>query len=170
MTESDIIKYFTAEKNESLIFVALGMVAISLAFYGMFSLRTDFFRGMFYPLILIGLIQLVVGGSVYLRSPKDIERVSAQFNNDPEKLETEEMPRMIVVNKNFMIYRYTEIALALVGVFFFLSFNKESFYSGLGIGLATQAIAMLCADYFAEQRAREYTEILKFFLHLKFTA
>ena len=170
MTENDILKYFSAEKNESLVFAIIGILAMIIAFYGMFSIRTAFFRGLFFPLVIVALIQVTVGASVYLRTPKDIERVTAQLNNEPEKLESEEMPRMSEVNKNFVIYRYVEIALALIGILICLSFKRGSFWFGMGVGLTIQSLIMLGADYFAEKRALEYTEILKNYLHYKFTS
>ena len=170
MTENDILKYFTAEKTESLIFVIIGLLAVIVACYVRFSFRTDFYKGLFYSLVIIAMIQIFVGGTVFFRSPGDIARVTSYLQNDPEKLETEEMPRMALVNKNFVIYRYVEIALALVGLFFCFSFNKHSFWFGIGLGLTIQASILLVADYFAERRALEYTELLKNFIDYKITS
>ena len=63
------------------------------------------------------------------------------------------------VMKNFVIYRYTEIVLALVGVGLALYFrNNESmfFWKGIGFALGIQALVMLTADNFAERRAEIY--------------
>ena len=53
MTISDIVKYFQAEKNESLIFVLIGVIAIVVSCYGLFVMRTDFFKGLAYPLLAV---------------------------------------------------------------------------------------------------------------------
>jgi hypothetical protein len=66
---------------------------------------------------------------------------------------------MEVVMKNFLIYRYVEIALLLVGVL--LLFTTKGFWQGVGIGLFIQASLMLSLDYFAEQRGKVYVEVLK---------
>jgi hypothetical protein len=164
MTTNDILKYFTAEKNESLVFVVVGIVAILIACYGMFSVKTEFYKGLFYPLVAIAVIQVVVGGTVYLRAPKDITRVTQQLNTEPGKLETEELPRMAKVNEKFTLYRYIEIALLIVGVLCIYSFKRDNFWFGLGIGLTIQSLLMLGADFLAERRATEYTELLKAFI------
>jgi hypothetical protein len=70
------------------------------------------------------------------------------------------------VNKNFILYRWIEIALIIVGVILIYQFRSneaKSFYYGIGIGLAIQAFIMLGADYFAEARAKEYTKGLREF-------
>ena len=73
---------------------------------------------------------------------------------------------MQTVNKNFVIYRYTEITLIIAGIaliFFFRSNPERSFWFGLGVALAIQAAIMLGADYFAEKRALIYTKQIESF-------
>jgi hypothetical protein len=70
------------------------------------------------------------------------------------------------VNKNFVIYRYTEIALLLLGLALLLKFKSypdKTFWVGLGVALAIEAAVSLSADYFAEKRAIVYTRQLKEF-------
>jgi hypothetical protein len=153
--------YFNAEKFESLFFMGVGLIAILLGIYFWFSLKEPFFRGIAIPLVLIGLIQLMVGSTVYFRSPKDIIRVENIVKNEPTKIQSEEIPRMEVVMKNFVIYRYVEIALLLLGIFLFLFFPNQSFWKGVGLGLFIQAGLMLTLDYFAEKRGFEYQRFIK---------
>jgi hypothetical protein len=56
---------------------------------------------MAWPFLVIALIRIVVGTSVYFRSPKDIQRVETMVQSAPEKIKTDEIPRMEVVMKNF---------------------------------------------------------------------
>jgi hypothetical protein len=153
--------YFNAEKFESLFFMGVGVIAIILGIYFWFNFKEPFYRGFAIPLILIGLIQVVVGTTVYLRSPKDIIRVENIVKNEPAKIQTEEIPRMEVVMKNFVVYRYVEIALMLAGILLYLFFPKQSFWKGIGLGLLIQAGLMLTLDYFAEKRGTEYQQYLK---------
>ncbi len=77
---------------------------------------------------------------------------------------TQELPRMETVMKNFVIYRWVEIAFILIGVgliFLFRTNPDRSFWYGLGIALAIQAFLMLGADFFAERRGGVYTEELE---------
>jgi hypothetical protein len=163
MTIQDINKYFLAEKYESLFFIIFGLLAFALSIYGLFFLKTKFWYDGAIPLILVGLIQVVVGTTVYLRSDADIVRANEYLTKERSKFKTEELPRMEIVNKNFDSYRNIEIILAVVGllVVFFNYKETESFWFGLGMMLTIQSLAMLGLDFFVEQRADIYTELVK---------
>lgn len=168
-TKSDIEKYFIAEKQESLVFVVIGVLAVAAAIYFFFFHQGGFGKGIAIPLILIAAIQIAVGVTVYRRSDQQrIDNVYC-YDLDPSKLRNEEVPRMIVVMKNFTIYRWVEIGLALAGIALVVLFRNNPervFWYGLGLGLAIQAVLMLGADYFAERRGQIYLEGLKSFLKL----
>lgn len=155
-----ILKYFNAEKGESLLFAAVGLVAIILASYFLIKIKQPFYNGMAIPLILIALIQLTVGASVYLRSPKDILKVENMLSNDKEKIRTEEIPRMETVMKNFLIYRYVELVLMIAGLILMFIFKENEFVKGIGIALFIQAGLMLALDFFAKKRGHEYLSFL----------
>ena len=116
---NQIEKYFRAEKAESLLFLLVGMLAIALALYFIFKQKESYYIGMSYPLIGIAIIQLVVGYTVYKRSPLDETRLKSMLESHIEKIGTEEIPRMDVVMKNFVIYGWVEIILASLGILFF---------------------------------------------------
>jgi hypothetical protein len=156
-----ISKYFNAEKNESLLFVVVGLVAILLSAYFFIKIKQPFYSGMAYPLILIALVQLTVGGSVYFRSPKDIARVNQIMQTEVAKIQTEEIPRVELIMKKFVLYRWFEIACMLVGMLMFFYFQPLTMLKGLGLGLAIQASFMLLLDYFAESRGKVYLDYLQ---------
>ncbi len=156
-----IEKYFNAEKYESVLFILVGVVAISVATYFLIKVKQPFHSGIAYPLIAVALIQIVVGSTVYLRSPKDIERVNAIVQTDNTKIQTEEIPRMEVVMKNFDIYRWIEITLLIVGLIVFFYFQPMTTFKGVGLGLLIQAGFMLLLDFFAESRGKIYIEYLQ---------
>jgi uncharacterized membrane protein YczE len=155
---SFIARYFKAEQLESLVFVAIGLITFSIALAAWFKFKTPFLSGLAWPFLLVALIQLTVGISVYLRSPKDIIRVEAIAFNLQE-ISQQEIPRMETVMKNFVIYRYVEISLLLIGIGL-LVFLSSAYSRGIGLGLLIQAALMLGADYFAEKRGSEYQEAL----------
>jgi hypothetical protein len=165
-TKTDIEKYFAAEKSESLLFIIIGAAAIILAIAFFFFLKTNCFKGAAIPFVVVGVMHLLVGYNVYKRSDADRMQNVYAYDMNPSSLKTKEIPRMETVNKNFVIYRYTEIALLLVGVGLFFYFKNESsktFWVGLGMALAIEAVISLGADYFAEVRANIYTKGLKEF-------
>lgn len=156
----EIQRYFEAEKFESIFFVVIGFLAIFLGLYFWFSIKVPYYKGIAIPIILIALIQITVGCIVYIRSPNDILRVENIIKSEPLKLHKEEIPRMNIVMKNFVIYRYVEIALILIGsILFFLS-QPQVFFKGVGFGIIIQSSVMLLLDYFAEIRGHIYLEYL----------
>ncbi len=153
-----------AEKQESLLFIIIGVATIlaAVAFY--FFIRSSFFKGAVIPLLLVGLIELVVGYSVYKRSDDDRIRNVYAYDMNPSELKQKEIPRMEKVNRNFVIYRWIELALLVTGLILSMVFGQNpgrSFWYGFGIALSLQAGIMLTADYFAEKRALKYTRGLQ---------
>lgn len=156
-----IEKYFNAEKAESLLFILVGIAAIAVAVYFVLKLKQPFHNGMAVSLIAIALIQIIVGTSVYFRSPKDILRVNQIVQIEKSKIQQEEIPRMEIVMKNFVIYRWIEILLLIIGLVLAFTFSTQTFWKGIGLGLAIQSGFMLLLDYFAESRGAVYLDYLK---------
>jgi uncharacterized membrane protein HdeD (DUF308 family) len=168
--KSDIEKYFTAEKQESLLFVIIGIAAILAAIAFFFFIRSAFFKGAAVPLLVIGLMQLVVGITVYNRSDGDRVRNVYAYDMNPGELKEKEIPRMEKVNRNFVIYRWVELALLVTGMVLSMVYGQNpgrSFWYGFGIALALQAGVILVADYFAEKRGLEYYKGLQSFVSEK---
>lgn len=166
-TKAGIEKYFIAEKQESLLFVMLGIAAIVIALMGLFYWKTQFWKGASIPLILIAVIQIIVGYTVYARSDKQRSDLVYAFDMDPLKLQNEEVPRMEAVNKNFITYRWIEIILFVAGIALALVYRTnpdKQLIFGVGVALAIEAALMLGADFMAEKRARSYSSELKSFL------
>jgi len=102
-----------------------------------------------------------VGISIYYRSPKDISRVNQIIQTDKAKIKTKEIPRMKTVMKNFVLYRWIEISLIIIGIIMFLFLGPGTIWRGVGLGLFIQAGLMLLFDYFAESRGTIYLEYLQ---------
>jgi len=167
LTKEDIEKYFLAEKAESWVFMAIGIIALLAAAVFVFGLKSPAYKGAAIPLVAVGLLLGVVGFNVYKRSDEDRKRNVYAIGMNPGELKEKELPRMEVVMKNYVIYRYVGIALALLGAGLFIYFNKnndQQFWKGLGAGLAIMAIVALTADYFAEKRGHAYLDLLRQFV------
>ena len=153
--------YFNAEKSESGLFMIIGMIAIVLALVLFFVYKTSFFKGFAIPLMLIGIVQLVVGSTVYNRSDKQRMDIVYKLDMNPDAIRSTELPRMQKVMNSFKVYRYIEIILLIIAVCLFLYTREKpasAFWTGLGLALALQAGLMLIADGFAEKRGRAYLE------------
>ncbi len=164
---SFIYKYFIAEKQGSLLFIIAGIIAILLAITFWFFIKNSpsFYKGLAVPLIVLGLLQTVVGYSIYTRTDRQKTEIAYNMGMEPVSfVKQTELPRMKKVLKSFVILRWVEIAIILVGlilIFLFRLNPDKSFWYGLGIALAIQGVFMLGADYFAEKRGGVYTEELK---------
>ncbi len=154
-------EYFGAEKTESLLFVAVGLITAFLALYFWLGLKKPFYSGMAYPFLFVAVLQIVVGGTVFLRSDKDTERVEKYVRHDKPQIGQTEIPRMKTVMKNFMMYRYLYFVLLVAAVLLMFYIDFGPVWKGVGIGLFIQTALMLAADYFAETRGAEYLQALE---------
>jgi hypothetical protein len=158
-----IHQYFNAEKKESLLFLIMGLVAIIAAILFFVVGKTTFFKGLAIPCILIGLLHIVVGFTVYKRSDNQRTDIAYQYSMANGHAPAAEITRMQKVMKDFATYRYTEIFLAIVGIVLVLLFRTNldrQFWYGFGIALAIEALLSLGADYFAEKRGHVYIKAL----------
>lgn len=154
-----IIRYFTAEKRESLLFMLAGTAAIAAA---VFLWRTGSpWRGMGYPLAAIALIQLVVGGTVYFRTDAQTLALHKQLASDPGAYVAAEASRMEEVQKSFAFYRWIEITLLAMGVLGFFLFRHRQTLWAVSAGLMLQSALMLGLDFVAERRAEIYLERIR---------
>ena len=155
---NQLTEYLTAEKQESLLFVLVGLLALGVAAWLWMSGHR--LKSMAYPLVAVAVIQLVVGSTVYLRTDTQLATLKQQLQNAPAQFKAAEIQRMDVVMKNFVIYRYTEIALLLAGVLLLVALRTE-LWIGVGAGLMLQSAFMLCLDMFAEARGHDYLAALR---------
>lgn len=152
--DENLIRYFIAEKQESIFFITIGIIAFIVSFY---LFKTDSsYKGMMYPLILIAVIQLIVGGTVFFRTDNQLVALQNQLHNDPTAFKSAEVSRMAPVIKNFKLYKGVEITLLISGIILTFVFMGKNLWYSIGIGLIIQSSLMLVLDLFAEKRAHEY--------------
>lgn len=156
-----IVKYFNGEKAESYIFIIIGVISLAMALYFLFGLKTSFWKGVAIPFIVVACLEFFVGYTIVTRSPKDIKRVENFKNYEPQNIKNLEIPRVEKVLSNFVIFRYVEIALIILGIALMYSSMNDTFLRGIGLGLFIQASIVLSLDFFAERRGYIYFEYLK---------
>ena len=160
--QQELVRYFTGEKNESLLFMAVGLVCIGASVW-LFTTASEY-RGMIAPLTLIALIQLAVGGGVYFRTDAQIATLTTQLRTDAAALRDQELTRMAKVAANFKIYKTIEIALLAIGIAMTYAFRERHGLYAAGVGSIIQSSIMLTLDLFAERRADAYIEHLRVLL------
>jgi hypothetical protein len=154
--QGQMLRYFSEEKAESALFVLVGVVAIALSVW---LLRTgSAYRGMAYPLTGVALIQLAVGGTVFLRTNGQLAELAAQLASSPAAYQAAEVARMEVVMRSFQLYKVLELTLFAVGVALTYVYRQKEMVYALGLGLVVQSSLMLVADLFAEKRGDIYLE------------
>ena len=153
---STLIRYFTAEKYESVMFFLVGCAA--LGFGVLLLLHGGAYRMAAIPLIAVALAQIPVGAGVFLRTDAQVTTLTARWQNDRSAFRAEETDRMTKVMNNFRVYKYAEIAILALGVALALFFpHREKLYAA-GIGCIAQGAFMLIADLFAEHRGQQYLD------------
>ena len=162
--EHHINSYFKGEKQGSLVFLGLGLVASVVAAVGWWYFADAFWQGLAIPVGVIGLIQLFVGTTVFLRTDGQLTALLRQFQEVPQKFAAEEGRRMAAVNRNFQTYRAVELSLFILGfVLLFLGTLGAwgDWTAGMGVGLASQSALMLVLDSFAGWRGSLYEHQIK---------
>lgn len=150
----EMTQYFAGEKQESLLFIAVALVAIGVAVW----LWTQGHRLKFMavPLVVIALMQLVVGATVYLRTEAQVQQLVTQYQSAPAQFKQDETSRMQTVMKNFKLYKAVEMVLLVIGVGLIALMQRFDVAAGLGAGLVLQAAFTLALDLFAEARGEDY--------------
>ncbi|MCH7415604.1 hypothetical protein MM213_19030 [Belliella sp. R4-6] len=156
-----IEKYFNAEKTESLLFIGFGILAVILSIYFFFVIKESFWKGIAIPLVFFSIVQIVIGATIFTRSPVDNARVENILKQEFHKIQSEEIPRMEKVMNNFVYYRYFEIAMMFFGIVLMYALSNYGFWKGFGLGLFIQCAVLLSLDFFAEKRGHFYVEHLK---------
>ena len=151
-----ISNYFNAERSESLLFIAVGAIALAVSAWYLLVLRKPFFNGMALTLSVVAALQLIVGVTVYQRSPQDTARVQQMVQSAPDRIKSEELPRMRVVMRNFKIYLGVEVALLILSLVVLMLASPGGFLRGAAMGLALQAVFTAVLDLVATQRGDAY--------------
>jgi hypothetical protein len=167
-SKTDIEQYFSAEKQGSLFFLSVGIVAVIVAIILFFVLKTPFYKGAAIPMIIVGLIAGGIGFTIYKRSDDDRIRNVYAYDLNPDELKQKEYPRMQNVMKSFKAIIIAEVVFLAAAIFLFFYFRtntEQQFWSGVGAGLFIMAVAALFLDVAAQRRAAVYTKGLETFIN-----
>lgn len=158
MTPTELIQYFTAERQGGFLLVAMAVAGFGFAAF--LWLTRNAFMAMAWPLVVLGTFQLVIGLAVALRTPGQIAALDEGLRAAPAVAVAAEIGRMDKVNRNFRIVKIAEAALILVGLALAIFLSHPGPWAAVGLGLVLEAAALLAFDAFAHQRALIYTQWL----------
>lgn len=114
------------------------------------------------PLFAVGLIQLVLGIELWVRTPSQVTALEAQLAQSPGASAIAERSLMARMMRGFAIYKAVEVGLFFggVGLAGVGGVAKSDFALGAGFSLMAEALAMLILDFFAEARGTAYEAAL----------
>jgi len=151
-------RYFRGELREAASFLGVG---IGTAFIGsaLATRRDDFGIGAASAILPISAIQIGAGLVLLVRTEGQLADLQALHAKDPAAYRAQELPRMERVSFWFDVYKGIEIGFIGLGAasIVFGAVDDRPGFVGAGVGLASQASAMLTFDLIAEQRADDYT-------------
>ena len=153
-----IAAYFDAERSGALLFLLAGVLAIALA---LLLLRRRSLRGMAAPLIVVALVQLGVGFTVWQRSPDQAASSLQQVREAPTAFLRVERARMGAVIADLQRYRNLQLGLLALGMALVVLLRNRTFWFAFGLGLVLQAGLLLALDHFAQARAHGYFDALQ---------
>jgi hypothetical protein len=156
-----IYTYFQGEKQAGAAFAALGAIALLLSL-ALWRGRGDL-RGMVYPLVLFGLVQIGVGGGLLLRTDAQVAGLVEQYQRAPAAFRESELERMKKVQRSFQLIKAAELVLLATGAGLAFGVRSNRFWSAVGLGLVAQMAVMLAFDLLAEKRGKAYLEQLEIF-------
>ncbi len=153
--------YFQAEKYGGFWSMAIGIVACSVGGGIMLSAGAPFYTGLAIPLVVIGIVQIMVGARVARRSDLQADDLVKLYRDSPAEFRRLEGSRMQNVLRNFVRFKWAEVAFIVLGLAIILVNKDLNFTKGLGVGLFAQGAIMLFFDFFAEKRGKAYAEFVQ---------
>lgn len=172
LTKADIEQYFIAEKHTGMLLLILAAVAVLLALVCIVFLKSPFYKGAAWPLIVFGIVQAIAGYTLYARS--DRMRIDAVYGYDmnPGKLKTETLPAAEKATKLKVIYLTLACIMLAAGMligwknrasFSGAGYSAAAFWAGIALALIIQALLLSVACYPAYKRGKAYTVKLQEF-------
>jgi hypothetical protein len=154
----ELTAYFTAEKHGGFLLIALAAASLALAVY-LFAAKSPF-AAMAWPLLVLGGLEVVIGGSVASRAASQIAELEVGLQAKRAVTVIGEVERMARVNTTFEIVKRVEIALIALSLLFLFVRPAPETLGAIGLGILLQCAVLLVFDTFAHHRALHYVEWL----------
>lgn len=163
--DSKMKEYFAGEMSESYVWSGLGLAGVAAA-VPLFVADDSIGRPASVPIFVLGLVQLALGIGLYVRTPGQVERLSAQLKSDPAGYAAAERKRMRGVNRGFSIYRPVELGILTVGLGLVAGggLGRSDTAIGVGLGLIVESLLFLVLDHYADDRGAWYEAVLRDFV------
>lgn len=157
----DLRSYFAAEQRGGLVLMAMGAPAVALG-AGLLVDTPDRWRGLAYPLLILGGVEFIGGLLFAARTPGQVRTLEHGLATQPKVALAGEWKRMQRVHRQFLVLEIVEVLLMTGGLALAATggATKTDTLTGVGIGLAIEGSGLLVFDVFAAARARRYSDSL----------
>lgn len=159
MSPAELTEYFTAERQGGFLLVALALAGFGFAAF--LWVTRSAFLAMAWPLVVLGVFQVVIGLAVALRTPAQVASLEQGLQTSPAATVSAETQRMSTINRNFRIVKAAEIGFIVLGLSLAVFLPHPGAWATVGLGLLVEAAVLLGFDAFAHQRALAYTQWLQ---------
>ena len=149
-----LLTYFNGEKNAGLLLIGIGIAALAAAAI-FFQPRSDL-RSFAVTLAVLALIEIAIGLGLYLRTGPQVANLLTLLDSNVVQFFSEEGPRMIRVQRNFVVIQYVEVAVIVLAAIIALAQKSRFRLSGIALALLLHAAFLLAFDLVAERRGAIY--------------
>jgi hypothetical protein len=156
-----IDRYFGQEKSVSVLFLALGLAGIGAGLWFWFLVDLPALDGAIAPLLVLGTISGVVGGTIFFRTDSQVEGLKKTYQQDSGQFLAEEQARIRKVNRNWGIYKLVELVIIVAAVIFPFVFPGRGFWVACSVASIAMAATLLALDIVSERNGRWYEEQLR---------
>ncbi|HEV8317202.1 MAG TPA: hypothetical protein VGQ10_07320 [Vicinamibacterales bacterium] len=144
--------YFNGEKNAGLFLAGIGLAELAAA---ALLFRQDL-RSLAATIGVLALAEIALGVGLYLRTDPQVGRLVSQLGAEPARFYTDEGARMALVQRNFVIVQYVELAVVIGSAIVAIAQKARPGLTGIALGLVVSAAFLLAFDVVAESRGEAY--------------
>lgn len=161
---SDMRRYFREEKRGGAVLMGMGAPGVAIG-GGLLAQGSDTLRGVGYPLLVIGALELVGGLIFYTRTNRQVAKLDAGLTGDTWATRNLELKRIRRVNLQFTLIEALELTLLVGGVAMATAgaHTRNETLTGVGLGLSLESAGLLVFDLYAGRRALRWTRSLERF-------
>ncbi len=156
--------WFRGEESESWVFLGAGLASLGGGVY-LATRDDDLAKGAGYTTAAMGGLLTAFSITYNLSLTPTHDDLKQQLRADPTKYKADETDRMQAISDRFVLYRWVELAVLATGagLITYGVVQEKKTFTGVGIGLASEAALLLTLDFFAERRTHRYLDQLHAF-------
>ncbi len=154
--------YYASEKSTAYLFIGVGTASAAAGgvLVGTAPHDGDFARGLGWSLLGVGGLEAIGAAFYALQVNAELDHYEGALARDPSAFKREELTHIHGTTSRFVVYRLSELGLALAGagVATYGFIKNQDTWKGVGIGVGAEALTFFVLDAFGQARAKEYED------------